>query len=541
MALLFDNIFKKKDSPGGKVNGSPKQEFTGYSGGQYRPLFAWTFNGEKNLGEIGPIKAYVIDYEALRLRSWQSYLESEITQTIINKRITWAVGSGLKLQAEPDLDLLKSEGIKMDAEKFSGETESRFRLYADSKFSDYSQMNNLNHIQNQAMLNAIVGGDVLVILRYENDTISVQLIDGTHIISPLGYGTEWYPHYLPNGNRIVYGIELSPTGEHVAYYVRKPGFVFASERVPAKTESGLTVAFMVYGSGYRIDNMRGIPLVSVVLESLKKLERYKEATLGSAEERQKIAYQIVHKENASGESPLMGQLAKAHDIDVPRNEDLPRSIEGKQLADNVAATTNKMTFNMSPGSELQQLESKNELYFKDFYNTHYELICSAVGIPPEVANAKYDSNFSASRAALKDWEHSLGVIRRRFTNQFLKHVYALWLHVNILQNKIDAPGYIMAFIREDWMVLEAYRKARFVGAPVPHIDPEKEVRAERMKLGLTADAIPLTTVEAATEALNGGDSNHNLLQFSKELQKANSVGVKIPEPPKPAAPAKKPK
>ena len=43
------------------------------------------FDGEKNLGEIGPAREYVLDYTALRVRSWQSYLESEITQTTINR------------------------------------------------------------------------------------------------------------------------------------------------------------------------------------------------------------------------------------------------------------------------------------------------------------------------------------------------------------------------------------------------------------------------------------------------------------------------
>ncbi len=50
-----------------------------------------------------------------------------------------------------------------------------------------------------------------------------------------------------------------------------------------------------------------------------------------------------------------------------------------------------------------------------------------------------------------------------------------------------------------------------------------------MKLGITAESIPLTTVEAATEILNGGDSEHNMNQYAEELEDSKALGLK-PEP-----------
>jgi hypothetical protein len=94
-----------------------------------------------------------------------------------------------------------------------------------------------------------------------------------------------------------------------------------------------------------------------------------------------------------------------------------------------------------------------------------------------------------------------------------------------LKGKIQAPGYIFAIQSNDQMILGSYRKARFVGAPVPHIDPVKEVKAERMKLGLTGDSLPMTTLEAATEALNSGDSNSNMEQYANELNKSKALKI----------------
>lgn len=525
---------------------SPMAQFTGYGNGAgtYRNLFSWSFNGEKNLGGIGPIKNYWIDYESLRARSWQAYLDSELAQTILKKFGIWVIGKGLRLQSEPMSDILESEGITIDAEKFSKTVEARFQLFAKSNHSDYSGMANLNKIQKRAHKNAIVGGDVLVILRYIDDCVKVQLIDGAHVQQPIRVGNNVSIFELSetNCNRIENGIELSPTNEHIAYYVRKPGInMFESVRIPAKgKKTGLRMAYLVYGSEYRIDNMRGLPLLSVVMETLKKLERYKEATVGSAEELAKISYQIVHQQFSTGESPLLGQLAKAHDAEA--GSDLPIDIEGRDLANTVAATQEKQTYNMPVGSELKTINpNKYQLYFKDFYGVNGDSICASVGIPPDVAMSKYNSNYSASRAAIKDWEHTLNVERDDFGGQFLKPIYQLWLYTEVLKNKVVAPGFIEAFMSENYMVCDAYCMARWSGPSVPHIDPLKEVQSERAKLGATSMNIPLTTVESATEALNSGDADANMAQYARELELNETLGIEPEEEEVMAAkPKKKP-
>jgi capsid protein len=492
--------------------------------GNYNTLFAISFTGEKNLGEMGPIKGYIPAYEALRQRSWDAYLTNEIVQIIVNRKSTWVIGKGLKLQSEPLESVLKTEGITIDVHDFSEMVESRFMVYAKSDMCDYRGMKNMAMLENTAYKNVVTGGDVLVILRYVKDQVKIQLIDGAHVRSPLGYGTDTFPQVLESGNRILNGIEMDPTGQHVAYYVMTcdPANPYKWERVEARgSKSNLKMAFLVSGLEYRIDNARSIPAISTTLETLAKLERYKEATLGSAEERQKIVYAIEHKEFSDGGSPLADAMARANGF----SDKLPVTDDGVALASTVAASTNKNTFNLTKGSSLKSLESKNELYFRDFYSVNFDLICASIGMPPEVAASKYDSNFSSARAAIKDWEHTLMVEREKFAFEFLAPIYRFWLEVEILKNKVNAPGYLQAKFSGNQMVLEAYCNARFVGASVPHIDPLKEAEAERLKLGDTGKSIPLTTVEAATENLNGGDSRANMAQYASELQKSKDLKI----------------
>lgn len=531
----WDKLFPEKPiNESIEIRGeNPTQEAFFPTNGNYRMLYAGSFNGEKNFGEMGPIKYYLMDYVALSLRSWQAYIESAEAQTVLTKFCTWVIGKGLKLQSEPVKELLGKGNANL--KDFSNIIESRWSVYANSKMADHSGRKTLNQIARVCYKNAIVGGDVLVLLRYgDDDCITVQLVDGNHVQSPM-LGSEWWPMVTAAGNRIMNGIEINSRGEHVAFYVRKPYDslnplnVLEYDRITARgKKSGILSAFMVYGLEFRLDTHRGIPLLTTVLEKLKKMERYEEATLGSAEEQNKIAYQVVHEMGSTGEFPFMKQVASAYDLDS--NSDLPSNDVGQDLANKVFATTNKQAVNNPVGTEIKPLrDSKGQLYFKDFLDKNIDIVCAAIEIPPNVAMSRYDSNYSASRAAVKDWEHTLGVKRTDFSIQFYQNIYNFFLEVEILKNNIQAPGYLIAKAKGDYMTIEAYRTARFVGAPVANIDPVKEVTAERLKLGITAESMPLTTLEAATEILNGGDSGHNMEQFADELETSKTLGLK-PEP-----------
>jgi len=516
-----------------KTTHSP-EAFISQRNGSSGYLFSSFFNGEKSLGGIGPVKNNFLDYEALRARSWDGYLTNEIVQIIINRMTVWVIGTGLRVQSEPNLRVLNSEGVKMSKDQlheFTEEVEARFSIYAESVLSDYAGMQNLNQKMSTTMKNAKTGGDVLVVLRYKDGFVKSQLIDGCHVRSPQG-GTDYSPQVLDNGNRIMNGVEMKDTGEHVAYHVQNDDLSW--NRIMARSKStGLRMAFFVGGLDFRLDNSRKIPATTAILETLAVLKRYQEATLMSAEEQNNFALKITHKQGSTGETPFMANAAKAKNgVGGGSTGTLPRTIDGVELANHVTATTKKQTVNLPIEADLGPInKNEAELYFEAFYSTFIDLICAAFGIPPEVAMSKYDSNFSSARAAIKDWEHTLLVERYNFTCDFLQPIYDLWLHVSIFENKIQAPGYVNAFMKGEEMLLCAYRKIRAIGDPVPHIDPVKEATAERIKLGDRMANVPLTTAQNSTEKLGEGEYSSNVLQAGKELVDAETVGLKEEIPP----------
>ena len=109
------------------------------------------------------------------------------------------------------------------------------------------------------------------------------------------------------------------------------------------------------------------------------------------------------------------------------------------------------------------------------------------------------------------WEHILEIERGEFAESFYKPFYNIFIELEILKDKVQADGYFSALQSKDVIFLEAYQNCRFTGAKVPHVDPQKEVNAEILKVNNQ-----LTTREKATEDLGGGDYTENQKRLEEE-------------------------
>lgn len=503
--------------------------------GGYNRIYPVIFDGEKDLGEIGPIKVYTLDHQALRMRSWQALMDSDVCAALIRRSCDWVIGTGLKLQAMPKEKVLKMLKSDMpDEQSFDEDVEALYDVFSSTYLSDYAKQNSLNEITREAWKNCIVAGDVLMVMYLTDGVPKVKLIDGQHVCTPLAFGTTGNMEIInPDTNNVIrHGVEIDEHGKHVAYWVCKRVGVFTNldefDRYPAEMKDYpyCQTAKLIYGLKYRIDNVRGIPMITAVMETATKMSRYREATISGAEERAKITLTIEHEAYSTGENPITQQGVVASGFS--NNGGLPTDSNGEALANRVYATTNKQTYNMPNGAKMKAIESKQEVSFAEFYSANFDIVCAVVGYPPEVILSKYNSNYSASRAAIKDFEHTIILQRQYFSEQFNQTYYNFCLDVWVLQGLIKLPGYEVALMNKNLMALAAYRFARFAGDVVPHIDPKKEVDAWRLKLGEDSKNIPLCTVAEAMEALaqlGGTDFNSTIKQYAKELETAKGLGI----------------
>lgn len=498
---------------------------TDYNARTYGPNYAIvsrTFDGEKTLGELGTVVKSIPDYQRLRLRMYDAYLKTDTVKILVDKHVDWTIGSGMKLQSEPNENVLEMEGIALDYPKFQKSIESRFNLYANTKYFDYSEQKTLHQIANEVYKSVFLGGDGLVVCRYGEYGINVQFIPGEHIKTPL-FTDPLMEQVTKSKNYVKHGIEFDSKGKQVAFYVEKftvdnPFGEF--ERIPVYGKnSKRKLAWMVYGQKISSDHVRGIPEMSQTLEKLNKLDRYTEAAVTKAEQAANVVYSIEHEAYSTGEDPIAERLAqKIKTV----NPDLPDSYElANGLAQKMTETTSGTTYNMPNGASLKSFSTDIETNYEAFELANFNRIAAAANVPPEVALQSYNSNYSASRAAINGWGFVVNIDRNDFALDFYIPIFKLWLEYEILQGKINAPGYISALNRNDFMIVEAYSKCRFIGKNMPHIDPLKEAKAIELMLDKN-----LISYEQATEMLNVGEWNENYanrVEEDKLIQENTSI------------------
>lgn len=470
------------------------------------------YNGEKNKGDVGLIRNYEIDYTNLSRRVNEMTLVNDVAKSIIKRYTKWIVDKGLSLEYKPDQQLLKLEGISYsndEMEVVNNTVESYFRNWAKSANSDFRKQDNFNELQKIAFKSAFANGDVLTILRYsKKDGVTVELIDSQRLINP----TDAENSKLNWKN----GVLLSAKGEPLKFCIKSKNNELGYIIVKSRNSLGMVQAFLFKMEKHRSEDFRGLSALSGSLDKLAKLDRYLEATVGTAEERAKIVYTIEHDMDSSGEIPIRN-LTKAMSGGAD-SDDNPIDVAGDNLANTISATTDKTVFNMTQGSRMNMQDPKIDTDCDAFYTTMLKIVASSVGIPPNVVMMMYNDSYSASRAAVNDWIHTIGVDREVFTDGWLSKVFNFWFTIESMNGRLPMQKYVNSFRDGNRYVVEAFTNVEFVGQMFPHIDPIKEVKAVRSKLGPKFDNVPLTTLEKGMRDLGGTDSSDIIRQSEDELK-----------------------
>jgi len=517
MKLLGFEIFRKNIKSEIKLEPKAFVFNESWSGLNLTPI---TFNGEKTPYELGNPLDFKLDYYSLRMRAWEAYIMSDIVQNAIRKYCLWIVGSGLKLQSNPILSVLKRYKVDIDQQilkEYIENVESQFRLYANTKQSVYSKEYNLHDEAVESLKNALLAGDILCISRYDGLRTSIETIDGKNIQTPLM--SNYINEATKRDNIIKQGIEIDKTGAHVAYYIAQQDFTY-KKILAYGSKSGKRQAWLMYGLKHKKSDVRGMSLLTAVLETASNMDRYKDATLKAAEENAKIPYTIEHKQFSDGENPLVQNIATSFGKGKGVAPETATDV-AEAKATKIAQSTAKQTYNMPLGAEFKRHAGSSDSNFRDYFSINIDMVYATLGIPPEVAMDKFGGAYSGSRAAIKSWEYKIMVDREIILKrQFYKPFFDFWLDIAILNLTIQAPGYLQAIQEKNHMILESYRNCRFIGSTVPHIDPVKEVAAERLKLGKALENIPLSSIEQSMENLNTGDYDQIINQVSEEYDLA---------------------
>jgi lambda family phage portal protein len=459
------------------------------------------------------------DRPTLIARSRDLMRSSPLAAGAVGTVVSNVVGTGLTLDATPDYKLL---GISEDeAEAWAENTESEFRLWADSTNCDVTRHDNFYGLQSLAFRATLEGGDCAALtpaVRRPGSiyALTVQLIEAERICNA---------EKKPDGPGLVAGIELdgygAPVACHIAsdYPLRRGGAKLTWTRVPFfGGKSGRRNVLHLF-ERTRPGQTRGVPYLAAVIEPLKQLDRYSDAELQAAVISGAFAVFVKMDPNAFGD--LFGDSSEDY-LSVAKNWDgtLPTgSLNGPGQA-----------INLLPGESIESANpGRPNAQFDPFVQAVLRQIGVGLGLPFEVLIKHFTASYSAARAALLDAWRFFRQRRDWLATHFCQPLYEIWLDEAIASGRISAPGYFA-----DPAIRHAWTRAVWIGDGPGSIDPVKEVDAAQKRVDMG-----ISTLAAESVAYDGGDWDAKHRQRVKEEAARKSGGL-VELPPPPAPPKVKP-
>lgn len=482
---------------------------TGYSNyganTQKKSMRGWMYYG-------GDAKRDIEDnINTLRQRSRDAYMGVPTATAALKTLRTNTVAAGLTPTPQLDGDYLRMD-VDSVAELQAGIVRE-WNLWAKSERCDADGMDNFYQLQQLAFLSAQMNGDAFALLQTEDEpgmpySLRVRLIEADRVCSPNlmdvltpttvdGYAV----------HRIVQGVETDERGKVTAYWIcnRHP--------LAAEMHDGQTAWTRVTARGAktgrrnvlhimqreRAGQLRGVPVLAPVLESLKQLGRYSDAELNAAVIT--AAYTIFIEKEAAGEAPPLGEM-------IPEDQLIdaadPTSIE---LAPGAVV-------DLAPGEKMNETKpSRPNANFEAFYRAVTKEIAAALEIPIEVLEKNFNTSYSAARGALNEFWRTCEMQRDWFAEKFCQPIYEMWLDEAVSRGRVKAPGYFT-----DPAVQKAYGSCKWNGPARTNLNPVQEVTAAEKRLTLG-----ISTAEQETAQMTGGSYTANIRQRKIEAQQKAEV------------------
>ena len=417
----------------------------------------------------------IIDYWALRQKSAELFQRNLFARGAIRRLTTNVIATGLSLESVPAEAVLGlSEGT---LDEWTDLTEERFELWAgDPRLCDYHGEKTFGEIQEIAYREALVDGDILILERMHPTlrTPQLQLIDGKSVQSPP----------LSNDTRerdIRHGVELDKSGRQIAYWVvQEDG---SHRRLPAYgPKSKRRLAWLFYASEKRMDEVRGQPILAQIIQALKELDRFMDASLRKVVVNSILAMFIETESEGIGSRSLTQGAVRAGG---------PKQVhgEGGQGAGVLRAesmSAGLVIDRLAVGEKIKAMPTAGaDTGFQEFTDGIIKGVAWSLSIPPEILTLSFNANYSASAAAINEFGQFLNVVRTNIGNTLCKPFYKEWLVSEVLEGRIVAEGFINAWrlnTGEGRYTFAAWVRSEWSGQVKPSTDVHKQARGLQLLL-----------------------------------------------------------
>lgn len=423
--------------------------------------------------------------------------------TLTTSTVAWGIIPKPKI----DADYLKISDDK--AEEINKQIAREFKLWAENPMCDAERQKDFYTMQELAFLSMLMSGDCFALLGMKPNKLTpyqttVRILEADRICTPDSSGDS-VSQETEDGGRIIDGVEISKEGEVIRYHIasRSP--------IAANDASELTwTAIDAYGKDTGLPNIlhlmtyerpeqrRGVPFVAAEIEKIKQFDRYMTSELAANIVSAMLTCFITSEEDDGH----FGLEDAVNEEDKVSDDELNLELAPGAI------------YSLPPGKKIETVNPlRSNAQFEMFVNTCITEIASSMGIPKEVLMKKYESNYTAARAALLDFWRTVRVYRTKFNRAYNQPIYGQWLAEAVAAGRIDAPGFF-----DDPMARMAWCGCIWMGASMGHVDPKKEVEAANERI-----AANITTQEQEASEYNGNDWAANIRQRKKEIKAENEL------------------
>ena len=186
--------------------------------------------------------------------------------------------------------------------------------------------------------------------------------------------------------------------------------------MPAKgKKTGQQISWLVFGVDKRLDEVRGQPLLSLVLQSCKAIDCYKNFVQRKATVNSILAMFVKKTKDKLSTLPMFGLTSRAKST--------------KSTTDNKVPLPRKINIPNSVFEELAEGEEPilkggegTDINFGTFKDSIINSIAWDNEIPPEILKLSFSKNYSASQAAINEFKMYLDKVRLQWEKRFAPHL-----------------------------------------------------------------------------------------------------------------------
>ena len=251
-------------------------------------------------------------------------------------------------------------------------------------------------------------------------------------------------------------------------------------------------------------NVRGVPLLGNVLQSLREIDRYRDSVQRKALVSSFVAMAVEKDADTIGAKPLGGASS--------------RSIGGQGRG---GYSLNMKSFqagvfidDMPAGHKIKMMDSTGtDLSFAEFEAAIINAIAWTKEVPPEVIKKSFSSNYAASKQANAEFSMFLDMERTNITKKNDHPFYAEWLYIEVLKGNIKAPGLMESWNNKNQYAIKgAWISSDWSGSIKPNADLVKEGKGWQVLI-----AEGLATRSKASKSLTNTKYSTNVKRLKRVI------------------------